>query len=113
MEQTEKQCSEALCALYNRIHGEAYSYEKEFDVLSDLIKEHYKNTSLRWEEINVGQPIYDKETKRWILVTDKMNISHQIFKWKRPCFQAYGAEYSYCHTFEFEENRFYRKEVVE
>lgn len=37
MEPTEQQCSEALCALYNRIYGEDYSYEKEFDVLYTLI----------------------------------------------------------------------------
>ncbi|MGO5352376.1 hypothetical protein ACTQX5_02640 [Faecalicoccus sp. LCP19S3_E3] len=40
---TKEQCSEALCDLYNRIYGETYSYEKEFDILSELIEEHFKD----------------------------------------------------------------------
>lgn len=37
---------EALCDLYNRIHGEEYSYEQEFDILADLIEEYFKMADL-------------------------------------------------------------------
>lgn len=38
---TKEQCAIALCDMYNRIYGEKYTYEKEFDVLSEVIEEYF------------------------------------------------------------------------
>lgn len=113
MEPTEQQCSEALCALYNRIYGEDYSYEKEFDVLYTLIEAHYKNPPMQWDDIKEDEPIYDNKAKRWIMVINKRNLSNKFFKRKTPLFFAFNTLWCDTDSYEYEDNRYFRREVLE
>lgn len=80
--------------------------KEDYCTLNSLIEEHFDNPPLKWEELNKGYPIYDndltiygwkfiymidKEYKQLLLIDEEGNV--------------YWVNY--------EENRFYRKEVQE
>ena len=65
---TKEQCSDALCDLYNQIYGEGYSYEKELDILSDLIEEHFSNPPLTWDDIKEDMWCWDDREKAYIFI---------------------------------------------
>lgn len=83
--------------------------EKQGDikVLRELIKEHFSNPPLEWKEIKVNDVIFDKELKETIKIKDKF-IFDDI---KNITFEIFGSNRTYAGT--YEENRFYRKEVVQ
>ena len=77
----------------------------DIDVLRELIKEHFSNPPLEWEEIKVNDVIFDKEIKETIKIKDKF-IFDDI---KNISFEIFGSNRTYAGT--YEEKRFYRKEV--
>lgn len=101
---TKEECLEALTEIkmYGSINIPLYSLE----VIENLIGEHFSNPPLKWDELNKGYPIYDndeivcgwkfiymidKEYKQLLLIDEEGNVD-----WVN-----------------YEENRFYRKEVQE
>lgn len=118
MKLTENECSEALTRLlrpyfakvsvqdvYHSIN-KGHSIEDDSNLLTLLIQEHFDNPPLKFEELNKGYPIYDndeivcgwkfiymidKEYKQLLLIDEEGNVN-----WVN-----------------YEENRFYRKEVQE
>lgn len=109
---TKEECINALeNILFNvgvarsdyRTSGKA---KEDYHTLKSLIEEHFSNPPLEWEELNKGYPIYDndeivcgwkiiymidKEYKQLLLIDEEGNVG-----WVN-----------------YEENRFYRKEVQE
>lgn len=79
--------------------------DKYLDMLKQFTNEHFNNTALRFQELQIGIPYYDKKEEVWCVFTtlnkEQMTgtIIHIVDK-----FLVYN-------TFKFEENRFYRKEV--
>lgn len=82
------------------------AYVDQIEILKNLIYEHFSNPPLMFEELNKGYPIYDndeivcgwkfiymidKEYKQLLLIDEEGNVN-----WVN-----------------YEENRFYRKEVQE
>ena len=80
--------------------------KEDYHTLKSLIEEHFDNPPLKWDELNKGYPIYDndeivcgwkfiymidKEYKQLLLIDEEGNVD-----WVN-----------------YEENRFYRKEVQE
>lgn len=100
---TKEQCSDALCDLYNRIYGEDYSYEKEFDVLSDLIDEHFSNPPLLFDEIKTKEPVFDNEEFGRILIK---------YKYPYKQFLEFASIDGDTGWVEYKENRFYKKKTL-
>lgn len=118
MKLTENECSEALTRLlrpyfakvsvqdvYHSIN-KGHSIEEDSNSLTLLIQEYFDNQPLKFDELNKGYPIYDndeivcgwkfiymidKEYKQLLLIDEEGNVN-----WVN-----------------YEENRFYRKEVQE
>lgn len=66
------------------------------DVLQGFIEEHFDNPPLKFEELEIGQPYWDNKDKLWCIYAD-----YHVFDY----IDGFGSE--------FEENRFYRKQVEE
>lgn len=112
---TEKECKEALseiednlCELEQIKTGVVVNclFDKNLETINQLIEEHFSNPPLKFDELNKGYPIYDndeivcgwkliymidKEYKQLLLIDEEGNVD-----WVN-----------------YEENRFYRKEVQE
>ena len=103
---TKEECENALGILRNVQIGESEDVEQANDIFENLIEEHFSNPPLKFEELNKGYPIYDndeivcgwkfiymidKEYKQLLLIDEEGNVN-----WVN-----------------YEENRFYRKEVNE
>lgn len=77
----------------------------EYNLLRRLINEHFDNPPLTLDEIkaSLGTPIWDNEYKEWIVFVFK------DFSFDKLMVHCYGQERDW--DFEYEENRFYRKQV--
>lgn len=106
MTPTEKECSEALCDLYNRIYGEEYSYEKEFDILSNLIQKFFSNSPLKFEDLKSNMWVWDDKVESWVKVFD----SYIDASGRKIVRLHYGTNY---FNALFNDNRFYKKERSE
>ncbi|MEG0365546.1 MAG: hypothetical protein RR585_01830 [Coprobacillus sp.] len=115
---TKEECLSAK----NRLRGLAYSscdckeeniYEvnERDNVLEQLIYEHFDNPPLKFEEFEslLWKPIYDKFKKQWYLLISRGTVKHnkKVVK-KVLSFREIGGNYL---DVEFEENRFFLKEV--
>lgn len=109
---TKEECEKALehfekCYWYQDCsYGAMSRVRKDLDILNKLIHEHFSNPPLKFDELNKGYPIYDndeivcgwkfiymidKEYKQLLLIDEEGNVN-----WVN-----------------YEENRFYRKQVEE
>lgn len=106
---TKQECEKALNSLYkvaDKLVLDHNIFIGSYDILNKLIHEHFLNPPLKFDELNKGYPIYDndeivcgwkfiymidKEYKQLLLIDEEGNV--------------YWVNY--------EENRFYRKEVQE
>ena len=109
---TKEECEKALEHFEKCYWNQDCSYgamsrvRKDLDILNKLIHEHFSNPPLKFDELNKGYPIYDndeivcgwkfiymidKEYKQLLLIDEEGNVN-----WVN-----------------YEENRFYRKEVQE
>lgn len=109
---TKEECENALNNILCNIGVARSDYRKsgkakeDYHTLKSLIEEHFSNPPLKFEELNKGYPIYDndeivcgwkfiymidKEYKQLLLIDEEGNVN-----WVN-----------------YEENRFYRKEVHE
>lgn len=128
---TEKECREALDGLrileryenFKKWNGQVAPQVKA-DVIEQLIREHFKlvtkydlalnelvememkfnNPPLEWEELKEGMLIWDNKRKSWIEI-DK------TWKGIKQFVVCWVIGWDLQQTFEFEPNRFYRKEV--
>lgn len=112
---TKEECKEALseieyslCELEETKTGVVVNclFDENLETIKQLIEEHFDNPPLKFDELNKGYPIYDndeivcgwkfiymidKEYKQLLLIDEEGNVN-----WVN-----------------YEENRFYRKEVKE
>lgn len=109
----EDNCQNALMDLKNNMEmilGEESDLLHCIEILNQLITKYFQNPALSYEEFSVGEPIFDDYTKCWLLVTKKNQI-HDAGHY--PTFQAFNGEELSMEEMEFEENRYYRKKVLE
>lgn len=102
---TKEECLEALTEIkmYGSISIPLYSLE----VIENLIDEHFDNPPLKFDELEENMWVWDNKRKVKLLIAycyseDDMGY----YNLSNP------EDYKYVHI-EFEENRFYRKEVQE
>ena len=93
---TKDECAKALNALYFS-DGTDDRDDGCYNVLMGLINEHFDNPPLKFEELEVGMWVWDNKEKRYSKI--------ESFAWIQI--------YFYDYTDDFEENRFYRKQVEE
>lgn len=107
---TKEECRESLSDLYNvlcsRLNEEMQDYRQDFDRLRELIREHFDNQPLEFEELKEGMFVWDNNHHTYIKI-DRIWESYN----KTIYFYAIGWEC--CENTEYVPNRFYRKEVHE
>ena len=74
----------------------------DIDVLKELIKEHFSNPPLEWEELKECNVVYDKEEKKYRLIEDFLENGKRI---------VFTNTIDSFITENYEPNRFYRKEI--
>ena len=105
---TKEKCSASVAFLYAmaqitvKHHNGKHKFTiaNDFDLLTQLINEHFDNPPLKFEELKEGMWVWDVKNAEWVCID-------------RPI-----ANVSYCKNLRglvifFEENRFYRKQVQE
>lgn len=92
--------------LYGRIKYVGDIRFCDYRLLRRLIKEHFDNPPLGFEELKEGMLVYDKNIKSWIEIDKTFEDIEQYVS----CF-AIGWPYE--KRFPYEPNRFYKKEVQE
>lgn len=97
---TKEECTKALNALYFS-NGKDGRDDEFYDVLLELINEHFDNPPLSFEEMKEGDWVWDNKRKEWCVLA--------AF-WKDALNRYYVSGLS---DSPFEENRFYRKQVKE
>lgn len=114
---TKEECLEALEHIktlrgsnygwyYSGFNNSALPFDEDTNVISKLIKEHFDNPPLEFEELKEGMFVWDNKHHTYILI-DRIEETYK----KTIYFYAIGWEC--CENMEFEPNRFYRKEVQE
>ena len=110
---TKEKCENALDNILCNIGVARSDYrtsgkaKEDYHTLKSLIEEHFSNPPLKFEELKEGMIVWDNKRKVKLLIAycyseDDMGY----YNFSNP------EDYKYIHI-EFEENRFYRKEVQE
>lgn len=109
MKVTKANCVFALAGLYGAADGE--HDEENKDTLQELINEYFDNPSLKFDDLKEGMPIWDSVEKCWIYIVHiARDYSNNLFTYVWWCDK--NNDYYIEPLIEFEENRFYRKEVM-
>lgn len=96
----KEECVKALNGLYFS-DGTDGRDDEFYNVLMELIDEHFDNPPLKFEELEVGMWVWDNKRKEWCVLA--------AF-WKDALNRYYVSSLS---DSPFEENRFYRKQEKE
>lgn len=110
---TEQVCFAATEDLKNHIEmilGEESDLIECINLLNQLISEHFLNRPLSFDELVVGEPVFDDHTKSWLIVTKKNQI-HDIGHY--PTFQVFHGEEFDFEEIEFENDRYFKEKVIE
>lgn len=121
---TEKECREALKDLYNSIceleeikSGVETTcvFDDSLDCFKELIDQHFDNPPLKFEELKEGMWIWDNKYKYYFECNPRISTDMAECVWYESFWYNTGEGYDefYEDYIEFEENRFYRKEVQE
>ena len=97
---TKDECLKALDIIWYN------GNEKEFNLLEQLIEEHFSNPLLRFEDLKNDMWVWDNVTKKYMKIFD--------ISYSEKTFNVNGEQYSdplHLEEFTFEENRFFRKQV--
>lgn len=111
---TKEECRESLSYLFNvlcdRLNEEMQDYRQDFDRLGELIKEHFDNPPLKWEEIKEHDFVFDKDFNglggEWLKVYMK-----RITEYGDKVIMCGACGSCVCQIRSYKEDRFYRKEV--
>lgn len=82
-------------------------YPNDFKLINQLIDEHFDNPPLKFEELEVGMWVWDNLDKEYRKISSK---------YTKPCLTVslyFDCREIYTYQTEFEENRFFRKQVEE
>lgn len=72
---------------------------KSMEAFNSLIREHFDNSPLEFEELKENMWVWDNKEKMFCKIVEVLS------------FDKLSVDYHYTSILEFEENRFYRKEV--
>lgn len=105
MSLTKEECKKALSDI--KMLGGIYIPLEALDTVDKLIKLHFDNPPLKFEELKENMVVWDNKRKMFIKIFDTATLeencfSFEVFGWEVPIYDE-----------QFEENRFYLKEVKE
>lgn len=99
---TREECENALSDLFENHDRYLSTSRKLLLIMEKLIKEHFDNSPLKFEELEEGRLYWDNVQKEWCFLT--------IICGEYPHMKYFDG---YIDDSKFEENRFYRKQVEE
>lgn len=115
MNLTKKECRNALNHIktlrgsnygeyYSRFSSSALIFDEDYKIIEKMHEELFENPPLAFDEIKIGEPVFDNECFGWIFVL-------HIDEWDKDmfCIDTYG----YKTIIFFKENRFFKKEVAQ
>lgn len=113
---TKEECKEALEHIktlrgsnyggyYSGFNNSALPFDEDINVMQELMHEYFDNPPLEFEEIKKGMWIWDNARKEWVKVEAQRETYTKIV-------ECWVIGWVLLKTYEFEPNRFYRKEVV-
>lgn len=109
---TKEKCENALTNIICNIGVIRSDYrtsgkaKEDYCTLKSLIEEHFSNPPLKFEELKEGMFVWDNARKEWVKVEAQREMYTKIV-------ECWVIDWVLLKTYEFEPNRFYRKEVVE
>ena len=100
--------------VYHSIN-EGHSIEDDSNLLTLLIMEYFDNPPLKFEELKEGMWVWDNKYKYYFECNPRISTDMAKCVWYESFWYNTGEGYDefYEDYIEFEENRFYRKEVQE
>ena len=127
MKLIENECSEALTRLLRPYYAKVdvqnvyhsinkgHSIEDDSNLLTLLIMEYFGNPPLKFEELKEGMWVWDNKYKYYFECNPRISTDMTECVWYESFWYNTGEGYDefYEDYIEFEENRFYRKEVQE
>lgn len=129
-----EECLEALNYFYEEVSIDEYNTkldDKNYQILEKLIDEHFDNPPLKFEELEIGMWVWDKQYKRFLNTGNKYVLCEDGKYHFAPFYDDFlcGNLYDFVNTDGFDddgneigyeiilkkrfENRFYRKQVEE
>ena len=87
---------------YIRFTDSSLTFDEDYKIIEKMYEELFENPPLAFDEIKIGEPVFDNEWSDWIFV-------RCIDKWDKSMFCIHTDGYESI-TF-FKENRFFKKEV--
>lgn len=115
---TKEECSASLAGLYAMAqitvrNSEELKFEigNDFEVLTKLINEHFDNPPLKFKELKEGMWVWDNKSKEYLRCYPYASCCWDKF----VCYfgEPRDGDFVSLKNLEFEENRFYRKQVQE
>lgn len=107
---TEKECRKALNTLQDKYVN--IDVVDELICFKNLIEEHFENPPLKFEDLQVGEPYWDDIRECWFIVTEydpTIYYEEKEISWYLDKNDACYKDYIFKN--EFDENRYYRKQV--
>ena len=99
----KEECEKALDSLrvfsLQNLNANLREVTKSNDVIEQLIKKHFDNQPLKFEELHEDEPLWDKTYNMWRFVQQIDFDTHSFY------------DCTCDEWIDFEENRFYRKQV--
>lgn len=105
MKLTKEECTKALNGLYFS-DGTDGRDDECYNVLMELINEHFDNPPLSFEEMKEDMWVWDKKENMYIY----SNNNYDSEEYGKGLRVQFGFD---CVRYPFEPNRFYRKQVKE
>lgn len=111
----KEECRASLAGLYAMAQITVRNSEElkfaignDFDLLTQLINEHFDNPPLKFEELKEGMWVWDRKYKEYkkVYMYDEFEECYWLSVIDSECDEPIYEE-------NFEENRFYRKQVEE
>lgn len=103
---TKEECEKALNSLYkvaDKLVLDHNIFIGSYDILKNLIQVHFSNPPLKFEELKEGMWVWDNKMVLYIRIAKIIGKTIYVEDFLYG-FDCYGR---------YEENRFYRKEVVQ
>jgi hypothetical protein len=118
---TKEKCENALDNIICNIGVARSDYRKsgkakeDYHTLKSLIEEHFSNPPLKFEELKEGMWVWDNKYKYYFECNPRISTDMTECVWYESFWYNTGEGYDefYEDYIEFEENRFYRKQVKE
>ena len=112
---TKEECLEAYNNLYDGSYDVGHDFQVDYDVIKQLINEHFDNPPLKFEDLKENLWVWDNKYKHYIKIRRVKKKNSFIGYYPNfECDPITDEPYENLQgVFFFEENRFFSREVKE